>query len=1167
MPKYLNYLLLLAWCGAMGVPGPAQTMRERLEGLVFEAEDWSTPRTAWVKDQHPPDKWCLWTQEEDVERKRSRGASLQSPRIEADRATPEEGAPPLHTHLTGLPPGMYHVYLNNPNRIIALSFDGQTWAPWSPGRELDLGVYRIEDGTFDLWVDDRYANPTNLGSCYYDYLRFVEFKPPTFSRFATFNLSDGRTQLSWITSEPVRTGTVEFGLGEAFDQTASSEETSLRNHRVTLPPLKVGQTYTARVRVQEGGLGAQAAGQWVTFTSPPFEFTAGKRPTPPQSHPQTIPLTVAEPTDVGRTAWPVTSGVPFARGTLADVGDVSLEGPNGRPVPFAQFQALSHWPDGSVKWLLVSFPASTTGPPAPYRLKVRPPGELLVGSRGEVRRPAPNRNVTPNPSTPAPNPFAIAETADGLVLANGLLQFHVSQTHFALFDRVAVDTNRDGQFGSEEIITDAPMLGNLRIMDEAGQAYGGGPLDVLVVEERGPARAVVRAEGDFVAPNGAKLFRYRVRLTAYAGQPFLRLQFTVGNNRTPPLNPPLTKGGPGEGITEEVVTALSGVGLRVPLRAEGPVEGSLDGENFRPVTGPEDLWLLQDYENHFTLADHGETMDGERAPGLAMVRNRVGQITAVIRDFWQTYPKGLAIKPDGLHLRLLPGLPAEQYTSAEDQRLLDRLFYWCRDGKYLFKRGLEMTSEVWVRLEGGRGTMGNDGELKGTGGKEEVGRGRRGTLGELRGKRGSWRNGKTFAAWVQQPLVAVVPPEVYCGSGAFGRVRPYRPGEFEKYEALVQRCVETILANREAKREYGWMNFGDWHGERTFNWGNSEYDLSWAMALHFARTGRLDYFRLGEQMARHYTTIDTLHYPWAERMAGRVYAHSVGHTGGFFAPDDPRLAAREEWGLWAQSAAGFINGAIDPGGHIYQQGNFLYYLLTGERRFLEVAEEVVGAQAAYLTPAFDFSIERGAGWPLINAVSAYNTTGNPFYRNAAQLYVEKILAKQNPEHGGWDMPQGPPECDERHLGGKSFATGILLCGLAMYEAAAAQEEGWEPSAEAVRQSIVRAADWLVEKAWNAGKQGFRYKTNCPKYADSADQGATCALTVQGLAWAYAWGGDERHRALCLHALSHAVQSKARLGKEATMLIRQSAEALPFLAEWGYNEVPEPGGERRGTKRN
>ena len=105
--------------------------RARLKGLVYEVEDWSTPK-AWLKDKPTKTKWNLWTTEQDVFSKRSMGASLQSPSIPEDRKTPEDGAPPLHTHITGIPNGVYMVFLGNTSRIITLSLDGKTWKPFRP---------------------------------------------------------------------------------------------------------------------------------------------------------------------------------------------------------------------------------------------------------------------------------------------------------------------------------------------------------------------------------------------------------------------------------------------------------------------------------------------------------------------------------------------------------------------------------------------------------------------------------------------------------------------------------------------------------------------------------------------------------------------------------------------------------------------------------------------------------------------------------------------------------------------------------------------------------------------------------------------------------------------------------------------------------------------------
>jgi len=148
------------------------------EGLRFEAEDWTTPKDGWEVNQPSETKWNLWSTDKDAAKKWSGGTVLQSPRVMADRATGEEGAPVLHTVITGIPAGLYDVDLGPTGRILGVSFDGTTWQPATSGtlrRDYTVGA----DGRFELWVDDRYAVETEAsrGSCYYDYLAFYPTGP------------------------------------------------------------------------------------------------------------------------------------------------------------------------------------------------------------------------------------------------------------------------------------------------------------------------------------------------------------------------------------------------------------------------------------------------------------------------------------------------------------------------------------------------------------------------------------------------------------------------------------------------------------------------------------------------------------------------------------------------------------------------------------------------------------------------------------------------------------------------------------------------------------------------------------------------------------------------------------------------------------------------------
>lgn len=138
--------------------------------LVYEAEDYTTPKDAWQADKSTATHWNLWSTDTDAQRKWSGGVVLQSPVVKQDRATPEDGAPPLHTRITGIPRGRYEVEIKL-GRALAISRDGKAWER-KEDSDRSLGVVEIQDGTFELWVDDRFAHSASPGASYYDYLIF-----------------------------------------------------------------------------------------------------------------------------------------------------------------------------------------------------------------------------------------------------------------------------------------------------------------------------------------------------------------------------------------------------------------------------------------------------------------------------------------------------------------------------------------------------------------------------------------------------------------------------------------------------------------------------------------------------------------------------------------------------------------------------------------------------------------------------------------------------------------------------------------------------------------------------------------------------------------------------------------------------------------------------------
>ena len=136
--------------------------------LSFEAETCIVNPDACTKDKFSDKTWNIWSTDKDAMKKWSGGVVVQSPVVKADRKSPEEGAPPLHLRVTGIPAGIYNVSATGPGRVAGLSLDGKNWSRFSGG--LVARNVKIEQGTFEFWFDDLYAmeKEEQRGSTYLD---------------------------------------------------------------------------------------------------------------------------------------------------------------------------------------------------------------------------------------------------------------------------------------------------------------------------------------------------------------------------------------------------------------------------------------------------------------------------------------------------------------------------------------------------------------------------------------------------------------------------------------------------------------------------------------------------------------------------------------------------------------------------------------------------------------------------------------------------------------------------------------------------------------------------------------------------------------------------------------------------------------------------------------
>lgn len=791
-----------------------------------------------------------------------------------------------------------------------------------------------------------------------------------------------------------------------------------------------------------------------------------------------LPLTVTNEQEVALVAAPMLIGVPFAQGALGDVANLRVM-QDGRELPL-QVECAARWPDATVKWALVQFLADC--PPG-----ASVPVTLEYGTA--VRADA-----------PAPAPMLRAE-GRLLVCDTGPLRAVIDPYDFGLFHELSLDLDGDGAFSPEERIIGPEAGGGLYVVDAEGKEFVSRAPEEVTVEENGPVRAVVRVRGRHAAADGGELFEYIVRLIFYRGHSHVRILHTFGNDTLP-----------------DEMTDIARLGIRLPLQvAEGAV-AVLGADLDAPDTGmvgvplPEG-WIearqvdLDRVEVQTSMPRAVDTEGFEerarRLQGITVTDPRWALAVDVV-DLPEQYPKGWAVQGGVLDVQLCPPLQGDEYADA-DPVTSDRLYYYLRDGVYRFRTGVTKTHEINLALVPG-----------GEWGPESF---------PLRGQ------------FVRDLAYCQLPAEWYAQTGAAGLMTPRVEGEFEEYETFVERSFEAFQALRERQAEYGMLNFGDWWGERRYNWGNVEYDTQHVMLMQYLRTLDRKYFKRGVEAALHNRDVDGIHYTANPRALGQVHVHCMFHTGGY-------EVLTPEPGL-AMPRGGFNVG------HVWTRGLLDHWVLTGDRRSRDWALQIADLLAGPRTVGFSVGnhAERDTAWPIFGVMAAYEATADPFYLNGARLMIEDVIRRQNPETGNWGFPAGYSQVEPKPIGGYAWCAGLLMTSLDLYNRYAR-----DPRVDEVN---VRTARWLVRDEWIEERQGFR-ATSCPTFNAGTPPGGAAWSCANAMLIAHRLTGEEQFLDIGLRAWALMLRGASGMGKSITQNLCQGPETLWRLRQLGITSLdPTP----------
>ena len=848
-----------------------------------------------------------------------------------------------------------------------------------------------------------------------------------------------RAVVTWVTSWPTEAD-LQFGAPGDLGSLLREDEPE-QNHRVVLDDLLPGREYACRIRCR-GSTGELISRDEVRFS------TTVREPRGSVARAQ-VPLRV---TGAPGEQRPVSQGLPFPQGTLGSADHARVLDGGGEEVP-AQVEVTSRWPDDSVKWLLLDFQADIPdGGEAQYALE--------FGT--EVAR------------APAPAPIEVTEAADAITVDTGVLKVRLDRGQFAFLGEAWLDADGDGRCADEERITAAEGAGVVLTDLDGTQFTSLGAPDELAVTRRGPLHVVVTARAPHRSGSGETLFRYEIRMHFYAGLPMVRVFHTCENDRT-----------------DDLFTTVRSLDLRIPM-AGGVSAGAVaveEGE--QPLAEGR---LLQ-RDDAGCVIDGAATGAGERAPGALRVTGGAGGAAIAVRNFWQLWPKSLAIDDRAATIGIMPELSADTYASI-DPDLEDRLYYAMVGGAYKLHRGVSKTHEFTIRFAPAEIDLAQEDER------------------------------------VNRPALAIAPPQWYADSGAFWHITARTEGEFTHYEAFVDDILEAFLRTRAQNREWGMLNFGDWWGERGFNWGNIEYDTQHGMMMQFARTGNRAWFDNAMWAARHNIDVDVVQYGWPGQPAGVPFYHSLCHTGDYY-PDSPR-------------PSGIFRGGWNTG-HLWTRGNLEYALMAGDERARRIALQTADYLAGDLMVGYRMGkgAERATAWPLFGVMAAYHATADEYYLNAAWIITREVIREQNPEAGHWDIPAGYSQVQPTPIGGYAWCAGLLLTSLEM-----ANEYLHDP---AIDRTFVRAAQWLADEEWLPDRKGFR-SCSCDTMNAAVTPGFECYRTPAAMLHAYELTGERRFLEIAHIGLAYAVRRGAGAGKGGSVQLTLTPHAVYKLRQAGITSL-------------
>ncbi|MDD4899719.1 MAG: hypothetical protein PHG68_03900 [Candidatus Omnitrophica bacterium] len=635
------------------------------------------------------------------------------------------------------------------------------------------------------------------------------------------------------------------------------------------------------------------------------------------------------------------AGIPFPRGELKNSANIEILDSQNKNLDF-QARKLGLWDDGSIKWLQIDL-KKDLAPNQKERLHLRYSPQINNQDKEAGLR--------------------VDDGFNQITVDTGVIKFAVNKHQFNLFEQVWLNNQLISQKNDLTLQFRGKTYSSANDKDSS-----------VKIEELGPLKTTIKAEGWFKDEKGNKFCKYVVRIQAFAGESYVRVYHTFIYPGYPENKYHYLY----QGKILPANETIQDISLHLPLLLAGNSSFTL-GEDKNIVQGPwvNDTNIFQNNFNSFKVEASGKKLSsGEKMDGWLDISDQQRGMAVEIRNFWQQFPKAY---------------------------ILD-------------KSKQELVISLWPKQAG-------ELDLKTTApaiGPDDVARGSAFGLAKTQElifyfHNGNYQNSavKEFAYGFMQPLMIKVSPEWISDTVALGRL-----GAYDSRMAPAEDTLENLFLWGKNQKErfnwYGMLDYGDtlswyrkeaydksyddwgWHPEGRWGWFNCEaVGTHTGALLAYARTGDQRYFKFGEDLARHMMDVDTCHYNTIanDKRLKRIF-------------DD-----YSQVGSMHRHSADHWSGRNEETTHTNLTGILLYYYLTGYERAFDVAKEIGGFFLEERITYFrhpDIAPQRAIANMLWGDVLMYEATADEKYKKAADKWANLLYQGQH-SNGAWAENYNPVE--------------------------------------------------------------------------------------------------------------------------------------------------------------